>query len=70
MTRTVLSSPCPEVSLLSRYALGLLAEPDAATLVSHIERCLRCQRQVDSLARQKDGLIDAVRQAIQPTSPA
>ncbi|MFP6765615.1 MAG: protein kinase, partial [Planctomycetaceae bacterium] len=56
-----MSTACPNVIVLTRFASGALDEQIALGVSQHLETCKTCQRRTDELARETDSLVLAVR---------
>jgi len=56
-----MSTACPNVIVLTRFASGALDEQIALGVSRHLENCGKCQQRTDELARETDSLILALR---------
>jgi len=57
----VMSTACPNVIVLTRFASGALDEQIALGVSRHLENCGSCQQRTDELARETDNLVLALR---------
>ena len=56
-----MSTGCPNVIVLTRFASGVLDEKVAHEVSSHLDQCEKCQTRTDDLVRETDSLVLAIR---------
>jgi serine/threonine protein kinase len=56
-----MSTACPNVIVLTRFASGALDEHVACEVAHHLNQCEKCQTRTDDLARETDSLVLAIR---------
>lgn len=56
-----MSTGCPNVIVLTRFASGVLDERVAHEVSHHLDRCEKCQTRTDDLVRETDSLVLAIR---------
>nr|MBC8289533.1 serine/threonine protein kinase [Planctomycetota bacterium] len=56
-----MSTGCPNVIVLTRFASGVLDEHIAHEVSQHLDQCEKCQTRTDDLVRETDSLVLAIR---------